>query len=346
MDNARFMGFCEPIRGLRRNGDGLLQGNWASSEHVAQQLSLDKLHCDVVSSIDLPQLEDRDDVWVIDSRGRTGFPLKAFKVLFTGRQLARKDLDGQVTAEASVPRPINLAHTASSEWRENFIATESCAGGKCQRFVLSCHDRARRCEPLVHIIIITHFACGCQMPHNSDWRRIANFWRVFMDVRSLQRPLKEQYRREPSASRITLTARGAETATPMTCSVDIGRAIYQAEAHKGVGGTGTAACSGDLLLGALAACAQITCQLVAVAMGVPTQHIEVTVSGDLDLQGTLGLSKNVRVGFEAIRVKFDIDAPQAAPEQLRALQEKTEQYCVVLQTMLRSPRINTEWSRS
>src|SRR5881409_1754734 len=89
-----------------------------------------------------------------------------------------------------------------------------------------------------------------------------------MDVRSLQRPLKEQYRREPSASRIILTARGAETATPMTCSVDIGRAIYQAEAHKGVGGTGTAACSGDLLLGALAACAQITCQLVAVAMAI------------------------------------------------------------------------------
>src|SRR2546429_265259 len=73
-----------------------------------------------------------------------------------------------------------------------------------------------------------------------------------MDVRSLQKPLKEQYRRDPSASRITLTAKGAETATPMTCSVDIGRAIYQAEAHKGVGGTGTAACSVDLLLGALA----------------------------------------------------------------------------------------------
>jgi uncharacterized OsmC-like protein len=132
----------------------------------------------------------------------------------------------------------------------------------------------------------------------------------------------------------------------MACSVDIGRAIYNAEAHKGVGGTGSAACSGDLLLGALAACAQITCQLVAVAMGVPTQHIEVTVSGDLDLQGTLGLSKDVPVGFEAIRVQFDIDAPQAVPEQLRALQEKTEQYCVVLQTLLRSPRINTEWART
>ena len=167
-----------------------------------------------------------------------------------------------------------------------------------------------------------------------------------MDVRSLQKPLKEQYRRDSSASRITLTAKGTETATPMTCSVDIGRAIYQAEAHKGVGGTGTAACSGDLLLGALAACAQITCQLVAVAMGVPTQHIEVTVSGDLDLQGTLGLSKDVPVGFEAIRVKFDIDAPQASSEQVRALQEKTEQYCVVLQTLLRSPKINTEWASS
>ncbi len=167
-----------------------------------------------------------------------------------------------------------------------------------------------------------------------------------MDVRSLQKPLKEQYRRDSSASRITLTAKGTETATPMTCSVDIGRAVYQAEAHKGVGGTGTAACSGDLLLGALAACAQITCQLVATAMGVPTQHIEVTVSGDLDLQGTLGLSKDVPVGFETIDVRFDIDAPQAAPEQLRALQEKTEQYCVVLQTLLRPPKINTEWTGS
>ncbi len=166
-----------------------------------------------------------------------------------------------------------------------------------------------------------------------------------MDVRSLQKPLKEQYRRDPSASRITLTAKGTETATPMTCSVDLGRAIYQAEAHKGVGGSGTAACSGDLLLGAMAACAQITCQLVATAMGVPTKHIEVTVSGDLDLQGTLGLSKDVPVGFETIDVRFDIDAPQATLEQLRALQEKTEQYCVVMQTLLRPPRINTEWTR-
>ena len=165
-----------------------------------------------------------------------------------------------------------------------------------------------------------------------------------MDVRSLQKPLKEQYRRDPSASRITLTAKGTETATPMTCSVDLGRAIYQAEAHKGVGGSGTAACSGDLLLGALAACAQITCQLVATAMGVPTKHIEVTVSGDLDLQGTLGLSKDVPVGFETIDVRFNIDAPQATLEQLRALQEKTEQYCVVMQTLLRPPRINTEWA--
>ena len=167
-----------------------------------------------------------------------------------------------------------------------------------------------------------------------------------MDVRSLQKPLKEQYRRDPGSSRITLTAKSSQTTTPMSCSVDIGRTIYKAEAHSGVGGPGSAACSGDLLLGALAACAQITCQLVAVAMGVPANHIEVTVSGDLDLQGTLGISKEIPVGFEAIRVRFDLDAPQATPEQLRALQEKTEQYCVVLQTLLHPPAIKSEWKRA
>ena len=165
-----------------------------------------------------------------------------------------------------------------------------------------------------------------------------------MDIRSIQKPLKEQYRRDPGSSRITLTAKGSETKTPLSCSVDIGRAIYQAEAHKGVGGSGTAACSGDLLLGALAACAQLTCQLVATAMGVPTQRIEVTVNGDIDLSGTLGISKEVPVGFETIRVKFDIDAPQATPEQLKTLQEKTEQYCVVFQTLLRPPKIESEWN--
>jgi len=165
-----------------------------------------------------------------------------------------------------------------------------------------------------------------------------------VDVKSLQRPLKERYRQDPSASRITLTAKGGETNTPLSCSVDIGRAMYQAEAHAGVGGAGTAACSGDLLLGALAACAQITCQLVAKAMGIPTEHIQVTVDGDMDLQGTLGISKEVPVGFEEIRVHFDLKAPQATPEQLRALQEKTEQYCVVMQTLLHPPRIRNQWN--
>jgi len=163
------------------------------------------------------------------------------------------------------------------------------------------------------------------------------------DIRSLQKPLKEQYRRDPQSSRITLTAKGAETGTPLSCSVDIGRAIYQAEAHKGVGGSGAAACSGDLLLGALAACAQLTCQLVATAMGIQTRHIEVTVEGDMDLSGTLGISKEVPVGFDAIRVKLNIDAPQATPDQMRLLQEKTEQYCVVLQTLLHPPKIESRW---
>ena len=163
-----------------------------------------------------------------------------------------------------------------------------------------------------------------------------------MDLRSVQKPLKEKYRDEPGSSRITLRAQGTQTGTPVACSVDIGRAIYEAQAHKGVGGVGTAACSGDLLLGALAACAQITCQMVAEAMGIKTEGIEVEVEGELDLAGTLGISKEVPVGFESIRLRFDIDAPEATEEQLRALQEKTERYCVVLQTLTNPPDIQTE----
>ena len=164
-----------------------------------------------------------------------------------------------------------------------------------------------------------------------------------MDIRSLQKPLKEQYRSEPNSSRITLTAKGGQAGTPIACSVDLGRAIYQAEAHRGVGGGGTAACSGDLLLGALAACAQITCQMVAAAMGIHTERIQVTVDGDLDLRGTLGLSKETPVGFDNIRVRFEVVAPQAIPAQLSALREKTEQYCVVMQTLVQPPKIKTEW---
>jgi uncharacterized OsmC-like protein len=166
-----------------------------------------------------------------------------------------------------------------------------------------------------------------------------------MDLKSLQKPLKDRYRSDPSTSKITLRATGSQTGAPIACSVDIGRAAYEAQAHTGVGGAGTAGCSGDLLLGALAACAQITCQMVAAAMGIPTEHIEVVVEGDLDLQGTLGLSREVPVGFETIRVRFDIDAPQATPDQLSALRTKTEQYCVVMQTLAHPPAIQVEWGK-
>jgi len=166
-----------------------------------------------------------------------------------------------------------------------------------------------------------------------------------MDLRSLQKPLKDQYRSDPSASKITLRAKGAQTDAPVSCSVDLGRAIYRAEAHKGVGGAGAGACSGDLLLGALAACAQITCQMVAASMGIPTERIEVTVEGDLDLRGTLGISKDVPVGFESVHLQFDVAAPNATPEQMAGLREKTEQYCVVMQTLLRPPKLESEWVR-
>ena len=164
-----------------------------------------------------------------------------------------------------------------------------------------------------------------------------------MDLRTVQKPLKDRYREDPTASQITLVARGGQADSPAACSVDLGRAVYEAQAHAGVGGAGTAACSGDLLLGALAACAQLTCQMVAAAMGIPVERIEVTAEGDLDLRGTLGLARDVPVGFESIRLRFDVTAPGASADDLGALLEKTERYCVVLQTLTGPPPVATSF---
>jgi uncharacterized OsmC-like protein len=166
-----------------------------------------------------------------------------------------------------------------------------------------------------------------------------------MNLRERQKPLKEAYREDPASSQITLVAKGVAGDEPIACSVDLGRAIYDAEAHPGVGGAGTAACSGDLLLGALAACAQLTCQMVGAAMELPVENVQVTVEGDLDLSGTLGVSRDAPVGFETIRLVFEIVAPEASGEQLAALRERTERYCVVLRTLTDSPRIETTFSR-
>ena len=163
------------------------------------------------------------------------------------------------------------------------------------------------------------------------------------DLRARQAPIKESYRADANAARITLRAEATPESSSMACSVDLGRAIYAAQAHAGVGGAGTAACSGDLLLAALAACAQITCQMVAEAAGVAVESIGVEVEGDLDLRGTLGVSKDVPVGFETIRVRFDVKAPDADERSLARLKRLTEQYCVVFQTLAAPPPIETSW---
>jgi uncharacterized OsmC-like protein len=163
------------------------------------------------------------------------------------------------------------------------------------------------------------------------------------DLREKQKPLKQQYRAQPESALITLTATGEQTGAPIACNVNLGRAIYEAQAHSGVGGSGTGACSGDLLLGALAACAQITTQMVAEAMGIKTEKIQITVEGDLDLKGTLGIDQTAPVGFSAIRTKIDVVAPDASLEQLAALREKAEKYCVVLSTLRNPPPIETSW---
>src|ERR1700752_5198239 len=150
-----------------------------------------------------------------------------------------------------------------------------------------------------------------------------------MDLKALQAPIKERYRTDPGEARITLTARASETDAPVACSVEAGRAVQAAQAHVGTGGPGTGACSGDLLLGALAACAQVTCQMVAASMGIATERLEVTVEGDLDLRETLGVSREAKGGFEAIRLRLAVDAAGAAAEDVASLREKTERYCQV-----------------
>jgi uncharacterized OsmC-like protein len=165
-----------------------------------------------------------------------------------------------------------------------------------------------------------------------------------MDLRATQEPLKAGYRADPESGRITLVARGGRGEEPIACSVDVGRAIQEAQAHQGVGGAGTGACSGDMLLGALAACAQITCQMVAAAMGIEVRDIQVTAAGDLDLRGTLGVDREAPVGFTDIRLRFDIDAPGATEEELDGLRRRTERYCVVMRTLTEPPPVSTAWA--
>jgi uncharacterized OsmC-like protein len=167
-----------------------------------------------------------------------------------------------------------------------------------------------------------------------------------MDLRATQAPLKERYRDDPSTARVTLKADGSAADGPISCSIDIGRAVYEAQAHEGVGGAGTGACSGDLLLGALAACAQLTCQMVATAMELPVRSVNARVEGDLDLRGTLGLARDVPAGFDAIRLRIEVDAPDASDEQLAALGEKTERYCTVAQTLMQPPPLAVELWRT
>lgn len=162
-----------------------------------------------------------------------------------------------------------------------------------------------------------------------------------MSLREIQQPIKDAYKRDPKSARVTLRAKGSEVSgTAMACNVDIGRAIVEAQAHSGVGGPGTGACSGDLLLAALAGCTQLTAQLVAEAMGLNTQGIEVEVEGDLDLRGTLGIDRSVPVGFEGIRLNIQV-AGDLSDEELARFHRRVERYCVVLQTLRKPPSITS-----
>src|SRR3954464_10956305 len=159
-------------------------------------------------------------------------------------------------------------------------------------------------------------------------------------LQELQAPLKDRYRAEPSAAVVTLKAQG-HLDDGIACSVDTGRALATAGLHPASGGDGSLLCSGDMLLQALAACTGVTLRAVATSLGIPVESGTVRAEGDLDFRGTLGVDREAPVGFSSIRLSFQLDS-DADEEQLATLLKLTERYCVVLQTLVSCPQIETE----
>ena len=158
------------------------------------------------------------------------------------------------------------------------------------------------------------------------------------ELRALQAPLKAQYKEKPESAVITLRARGVLGDENVTCKVETGKALAVAGLHPATGGDGLSLCSGDMLLEALAACAGVTMKAVSTALGIALKSGAVIAEGDLDFRGTLGVAKDAPVGFREIRLRFELDT-DATEEQLASLLKLTERYCVVLQTIRSSPKI-------
>jgi uncharacterized OsmC-like protein len=156
------------------------------------------------------------------------------------------------------------------------------------------------------------------------------------ELRALQAPLKERYRADPGAAIVTLRASGDVSAPNVSCRVSTGKALVEAGLHPATGGTGLQACSGDMLLEALVACAGVTLGAVATALGITLDGGTVSAEGDLDFRGTLGVARDAPVGFRAVRLRFDLRTTAPA-EQVAKLLELTERYCVVYQTLAKSP---------
>ncbi|HEX3763008.1 MAG TPA: OsmC family protein [Kofleriaceae bacterium] len=161
------------------------------------------------------------------------------------------------------------------------------------------------------------------------------------ELRRLQAPFKQRYRDNPDAALITLRARGRLGDQTVSCRVETGRELVDAGLHPASGGDGTFACSGDMLLEALVACAGVTLRAVATALSIPVRGGSVSAEGDLDFRGTLGVARDAPVGFRAIRLRFELDS-DASPEQLAKLIELTERYCVVYQTLRQPPAFALE----
>ena len=206
--------------------------------------------------------------------------------------------------------------------------TEDATAAAVPRFAPKAGPAAALCGPCDEILRDLRYLRGryaYTLPVNTD------------ELKALQAPLKDRYKSEPSAAMITLRATG-RASEGISCSVETGRALVKAGLHPATGGDGSLACSGDMLLEALVACAGVTLKAVSTALGISLEDAKLSAEGDLDFRGTLGVAKDAPVGFRDIRLRFELDT-SATEEQRATLLKLTERYCVVLQTLRSAPPV-------
>jgi uncharacterized OsmC-like protein len=218
------------------------------------------------------------------------------------------------------------------------------SGDKCEPELVGsqrAQGLTKTLRSLCPLSVLVLFVVHTSMTQNYSKQQNQSLIMNASELKNLQAPLKEKYKEQPQSAIITLKAVG-KIGDGISCKVETGKAMVEAGLHPATGGNGMQACSGDMLLEALVACAGVTLQAVSTAIGIELKDAAISAEGDLDFKGTLGVSKEVAVGFTAIRLQFDLDT-DASQEQIDSLKKLTERYCVVYQTLVKGVVVDTKF---